>query len=279
MKTLYYTKYYSVNKEDLENIIKDIIENEVNQDIFKSKQFKKHLNELKNTYSLKKNEYNYILVLLNIYDKSNDDIFKDLTKIVEKTPEEKMISNSLYGKYILNSKVFEIIISFICIITILIARFDYVSILSIQFVLSFCLLFELYSLIKNLGLNRFIFHHFNRVIFHIFNLVVIICIVYLIEKDGETLYRTKGDNNNSADTDPVKYEQIQGTVVFKIGKIGALLTNLLTGTGITVIFFGLVLCYSYTSKKDDRRLAREEARKRYNFCKYGKDKEDINDTM
>lgn len=104
-------------------------------------------------------------------------------------------------------------------------------------------------------------------------------VIEILEKDGETLYRTKGDNNNSADTDPVKYEQIQGTVAFKISKIGALLTNLLTGTGITVIFLGLVLCYNYSSKKDDRRLVREEARKRYNFCKYGKDKEDVNDAM
>ena len=191
LKTLYYTKYYLVNKEDCVDIIKDIIQNKVNQDIFKTKQFKKHIYKLKFTYSLNDDEYNNILVLLNIYGKNNDDIFKDSTKIVEKTPEEKMISSSLYGKYILNSKVFEIIISFICIITILIARFDYVSILSIQFVWSFCLLFELYSLIKNLGLNRFIFHHFNRVIFHIFNLVVIICIVYLIVLDENKENKTE----------------------------------------------------------------------------------------
>ena len=187
LKTLYYTKYYSVNKEDCENIIKDIIENEVNQDIFKSKQFKKHLNELKNTYSLKKNEYNYILVLLNIYDKSNDDVYK----YDKNTPEKQMIYNSLYGKYILNSKVFEIIISIICILNILISGYDSISILSIQFVWSFCLLFELFFLIKNLGFKRFIFHHINRVIFHIFNIVVIICIIYLIVLDRKKENKTK----------------------------------------------------------------------------------------
>jgi hypothetical protein len=62
----------------------------------------------------------------------------------------------------------------------LIASYDNIPILTIQFVWSFIILFELFILIKNIGIKRFVFRHFNRVIFHIFNLVVIICIITLI---------------------------------------------------------------------------------------------------
>ena len=188
LKTLYYTKYYVVNKEDCLAIIKYIIQNNFNKDIFKLKQFKKYLYELKYSYSLNDNEYTNILVLLNIYDNSND-LFNDLTKIVEKTPEEKMITDTLYGKYILRSKVFEMVINIICIITVLISRFDNISILSIQFVWSVILLFELYSLVRNLGFKRFLFHHFNRVIFHLVNIIIIIIIIYLISLDETNQYK------------------------------------------------------------------------------------------
>ena len=155
LKTLYYTKYYVVNKEDCLAIIKYIIQNNFNKDIFKLKQFKKYLYELKYSYSLNDNEYTNILVLLNIYDNSND-LFNYLTKIVEKTPEEKMITDTLYGKYILRSKVFEMVINIICIITVLISRFDNISILFLFyqfnlfgllfFYLNYILLLEIWDL-------------------------------------------------------------------------------------------------------------------------------------
>ena len=185
LKTLYYTKYYVVNKEDCLNIIKYIIQNDFNKDIFKIKQFKKFLYNQKYSYSLNDNEYNNILILLDIYDKNND-LFNDLTKIVEKTPEDTMISKTVYGNYILQSKILEVVINWICIITLLISYFDNILVLSIEFIWSVLLLFELYSLIRNLGYKRFIFHHFNRVVFHIFNLIVIAFIIYLIILDEET---------------------------------------------------------------------------------------------
>ena len=194
LKTLYYTKYYIVNKEDCLDTIKYIIQNDFNKDIFKIKQFKKFLYNQKYSYSLNDNEYNNILILLDIYDKNND-LFNDLTKIFEKTPEDDMISKTLYGNYILQSKILEVIINCICIITLLISYFDNILILSFEFIWSILLLYELYSLIRNLGIKRFIFHHFNRVIFHIFNIIVIIFIIYLIILDEETENNSSKYNN------------------------------------------------------------------------------------
>ena len=104
-------------------------------------------------------------------------------------------------------------------------------------------------------------------------------IIEIVEQDGEKYYKTKGDNNNSEDSDLIKYEDIQGKLCFKISKIGAMLTGGLTGTGIIVVFLILALSYHQSSKKEDRILTREEARKKYNVYKYGKDGEDANDTI
>ena len=194
LKVLYYTKYYNVNKEKCLSIIKDIIENEFNREIFKVKQFQKFILKQKHSYLLNNQEYNNILILLNLYDKNNE-LFNDLAKIIEKPPELLMKTKTLYGKYILESKIFEIIINFFCIFTLCISKYDDISVLSIQFVWSFLLLFELYILIKNLGIRRFLFRHINRVIFHFFNLIVLITIIYLFILDIKNQYDTSKYND------------------------------------------------------------------------------------
>lgn len=103
-------------------------------------------------------------------------------------------------------------------------------------------------------------------------------VIEIVKKDGEDLYKTKGDNNNTEDTDLVKYEHIEGVYQFKISKVGAIITSSLTSTGMIGIFLILVISYHHSSKKEDRILTREEARKRYNVYKYN-DKEDTNDTV
>ena len=105
-----------------------------------------------------------------------------------------MVSNTLYGNYILKSKIFEIIINIICFITLAISIYDNVAVLTIQFVWSFLLLLELYTLIKNLGIKRFFFRHINRVIFHIFNIVIIISIIYLIILDENNEHKSEKYN-------------------------------------------------------------------------------------
>ena len=184
LKTLYYTKYYIINKEDCLNIIRYIIENDFNKDIFKLKQFKNFLISQKNSYSLTDSEYNNIIIVLNLNDENND-LFNDLSKIVKKSPEDIMITNTLFGQYILRNKILEIIINLICFITLIAAHIDNVPILSFQFVMSVILVFELYFLIKNLGFKRFFFRHFNRVVFHIFNIIIIIIIFCLIVTDAK----------------------------------------------------------------------------------------------
>lgn len=101
-------------------------------------------------------------------------------------------------------------------------------------------------------------------------------IIETVQKNGKTYYKTKGDNNNSTDSDMVEYENIIGTVNFTIGKIGLIINALKTTGGIAFVVLILLISWVHSSRADDRILAREEARKRYNICKYKKYGEDAN---
>lgn len=90
----------------------------------------------------------------------------------------------------------------------------------------------------------------------------------IIKKDGQTYYQTKGDNNNSEDPELVKYRQVKGKLVFKISKLGTIITNLLTGTGIAILFVFILLSYLRDKNKEEKIIARENVRKLYNVPKY-----------
>ena len=187
LKTLYYTKYYKVNKEECMDIIQSIIENKFNKDIFHVKQFKRFILDQKYSYSLTDEEYKNVLILLNLYHKNND-LFTELTKIVDQSSDSIMMSKTTYGIMILKSKKYEIVINILCLLSLTIQLYSNIIILIIQFVFSFLLLFELYPFIKNVGIKKFCFRHFNRLVFHIFNIIIMVCLVYMIftvAKNGE----------------------------------------------------------------------------------------------
>lgn len=93
-------------------------------------------------------------------------------------------------------------------------------------------------------------------------------VVEILEKDGETYYKTKGDNNNAEDKELVNFNQVQGVLVFKISKLGTIITKMLTGTGIIIIFAFIMVSYLRDKNKEEKRIARENARKIYNIPKY-----------
>ena len=186
LKTLYYTKYYQINKEDCLNIIKDIIENDYNKDILKLKEFEKYILKQKHLYYLDDKEFSNLLIILEIYNPDTE-LFNEVNQMIEATAEKMLIKNSFYGIYLLKSMPLEICVNVICIFfMIVIVFYDNLIILIFQFVWSLFLLFELFFLLKNLGIKRTIFHHFNRVIFQFFNLVVIGCLLAIFILDLES---------------------------------------------------------------------------------------------
>lgn len=93
-------------------------------------------------------------------------------------------------------------------------------------------------------------------------------VVEILEKDGEIYYKTKGDNNNEEDPDLVNYNKVQGVLVFKISKLGTIIKKMLTENGIIIILAFIILLYLRDEKKEEKRIARENARKIYNVPKY-----------
>ena len=90
----------------------------------------------------------------------------------------------------------------------------------------------------------------------------------IIEEDGKTFYKTKGDNNNSDDSELVDYEQVQGILVFKISKLGTLITKIMTNTGIVFLLVIIIVSYIRDKNIEEERIARENLRKIYNIPKY-----------
>ena len=93
-------------------------------------------------------------------------------------------------------------------------------------------------------------------------------VVDIIQEDGQTYYKTKGDNNNSVDPELVNYSQVKGILVFKISKLGTVITKMFTGTGITILFAVIILSYIRDKNKEEKIISRENARKLYNVPKY-----------
>lgn len=93
-------------------------------------------------------------------------------------------------------------------------------------------------------------------------------IVKIINEDGQVKFITKGDNNNTEDSERVLPENVEGLYKFKIGKLGNLAMFVQTPTGmicsLSVPFLLLVILNmreSYrTSKELNRQL--EELKKR-----------------
>ncbi|MDO5569677.1 MAG: signal peptidase I [bacterium] len=65
-------------------------------------------------------------------------------------------------------------------------------------------------------------------------------IIEIIKKDNEIKYITKGDNNNTEDSEYVTQEQIEGIYVGKIAKLGGFLEFIQTPVGIAIILLFIV---------------------------------------
>ncbi len=93
-------------------------------------------------------------------------------------------------------------------------------------------------------------------------------VTHVEKENGQTFFKTKGDNNNSEDSELINSNQVQGVIVFKISKVGTMMTKILTETGISILFVFIIISYIRDKNKDEKRLVRENARKLYNVPKY-----------
>ena len=85
-------------------------------------------------------------------------------------------------------------------------------------------------------------------------------VVDIIEEGNEVFYQTKGDANKTVDPDLIKFEDIEGKYIFKIGVVGKIILFLKTDFGI-FYFIGAFLIYLFLSNMSD-------SKKRFQFKKW-----------
>lgn len=75
------------------------------------------------------------------------------------------------------------------------------------------------------------------------------------QENGENKYRTKGDNNNTEDSEEISIENIEGKVIKVIPKLGEI--TLLLQNKISIIIIFIILYYIYVSSnyKKNRKIS------------------------
>ena len=70
-------------------------------------------------------------------------------------------------------------------------------------------------------------------------------IIDLLDQNGQTVYKTKGDANQSADVDSVETDQIKGKVTFTIPKLGYLVRFSKSKLGILLLVLAPAIIIIY----------------------------------
>ena len=76
-----------------------------------------------------------------------------------------------------------------------------------------------------------------------------------VTEDGEKEYTTKGDMNNAADKEKVKYEQIEGKCIYYVKYIGNIILALQQPAGLIIAFLIPLIIYANVYR---RKLKKEE---------------------
>ncbi len=106
-------------------------------------------------------------------------------------------------------------------------------------------------------------------------------IVEIVEEDGETCFRTKGDNNNIEDANLVKPSAVEGVYVAKINGLGNFLMFIQQPIGLAimlliVLVIGLIWLYIVNSI-EEKKISKEYEAERKEFEEYKKMKKAINE--
>lgn len=88
-------------------------------------------------------------------------------------------------------------------------------------------------------------------------------VIGIVEEDGITKYRTKGDNNNTEDKKKITYEQIEGKYQFKMKQLGIVTQIIKNKMTLIVLVFIIILMYCYKRKIEMKKQERKQKRKQY----------------
>ncbi len=95
-------------------------------------------------------------------------------------------------------------------------------------------------------------------------LIVTHRVISIIEENGITKYKTKGDNNNAPDKEMTTYDKIEGKFQFKINKFG-IVTEVLKNRFTLIALILIIILMSLNKKRaDKKKQLRKEKRQKFN---------------
>lgn len=89
-------------------------------------------------------------------------------------------------------------------------------------------------------------------------------IIEITEENGIKKYKTKGDNNQTADKESITYEQIEGRYQFRIPQFGRIIEILKSKITWIILVFIIIVIYVYKKRIEQKKRIRKEKREQYN---------------
>lgn len=96
-------------------------------------------------------------------------------------------------------------------------------------------------------------------------------IIEIVEKDGETYFITKGDNNDSQDQNLVEFDDVEGIYVTRISGVGNMLNSLAQPTTIVIVVLGVTVIFGISFVVSNKKQRDEEQKE---FLEYKRMKEE-----
>lgn len=88
-------------------------------------------------------------------------------------------------------------------------------------------------------------------------------VIGIIEENGVTKYKTKGDNNNAEDKEKITYDQIEGKYQFRMSQFGIITEILKSKVTLAILILMIIFIYYYKRKIENKKQKRKEKREYY----------------
>ncbi len=82
-------------------------------------------------------------------------------------------------------------------------------------------------------------------------------------ENGELLYTTQGDANNTEDEDKITFDEIEGKCIKVIPKIGKIVLALKSKTTLGIVLAVLIIIYIFEQKSNTKKIKRSNERAEY----------------
>ena len=101
-------------------------------------------------------------------------------------------------------------------------------------------------------------------------------IIEIIKKDGQTYFKTKGDNNSSEDANLVETSDVEGVYVYRVAGLGKFLMFMQQPIGLAVVLLIILvvglLWLHILSKMDEKEMSEEDKKYQKEFEEFKKQK-------